>query len=1171
MSDSRWGSISTLIPSLLAIFFGGMVLLGPSKPNEEKGSPPPENKLPDNSKVGVIPPREKGFKEFICEFFQIDKEKMKGIQFHVDSSQLICSDQISNWKLKSLVVTVPDPIDTSLATHTDRLLDTIQRSLERSGYVLDRSWFPWTQLPSDARFVDPDGPIYRRHPGLMLFRGKTDTGEGSLCVVQLIGETPASGIHVQAFKQALKNLQDTFGLEDFNLVGPFFTGSQVSLEFLLKSALDQNEETKFHIVNGSATGLDPKKLLETPSRVDYSATINRNADVIRATLHFLASPGGYLPENQSEWKIPQRVAFLRESNTGYGLSIQQALQSIPHDSNPILDLSFPLYVSRIRTIYEQARTARENALGIQIGDPLIPRILDRTISSREEGNIFDPYISAASNGKILKNLLETIRREGIRYVGIVATDPRDVVFLVRVVREHFPNVQIFTPIPDIMLTLPEAVSSLRGTIVAGSYPLVSRTRRNNTDDDRVTDVIHFPSQSAEGYYNAIQVSLQNKGKKAALLDTDSPFGGEPQGTGRPPIWISMIDADGQFVPLMYYQRYFSQGSSVRSDNGSQESNSPPLQPYALPSMSLYIFASLILDVLVIYFLYLVLWKKQYFLFWYWTPEQQDCSIVSNSNGCQKLPEPDEFVFWEILLTRVICLASLATIYWPGLLVNRIYLERCIEVQDLTEGFCSFLLLSANVGILVGLLFAVLTSFQPFRPAWRTFRSFSFLSYPFYLGIGSGFIVILSFLGAGFYCWYWHGESKVWQTLFMERATQLTNGISPLMPLTCWALGMFFWTRGRIKRFYLARQYHIASPFPDNKGPSFQRIKALDRILDDQVSGRWHPGSSHPWFYLIIFVALVVSCGRFVIRYLPTVEGSPWDFGFYVGFVLLAGCLLESLWRLLRLWSKLSTLLTEIGRIGMMAAFERIPVRVSKIFGGYLFTNRPRLSHLAIPVHQLELIAQKANQAEFTDRVTAMESTFNDIRGKDEMDGGRERRHFASRLSTFAHEMFGALIPIWRKRTVDECFGRNLVATSSTAPPSPQTLEQLCEEYLATQIVIYISQFFIQLRNHAMELSLSGILLMFATTVYPFHPDRFQLFFLSALILGLVGGLLYVFIKLSRDEILSYITHTTPGRFLFDPGFLSSTLQYVLPMVAILGAQLSGSLSWMLDPITRLFR
>jgi hypothetical protein len=191
-------------------------------------------------------------------------------------------------KIESLIVTVPDPIDSPFGFEFDQMIDVIQRALARSAdYVLDRTWLPWEE---DRKTVSPKGKILggrrRKSPGALLFRSAK---ERRLCVAFLVGETPTTGIHKLALAEALELISCYDQTKrEFRIVGPYFTGSETSLQMVVETQrsaalsslasvagllaspgvwarlqwssglLQVSPYVKFNRVNGSATGVEPK-------------------------------------------------------------------------------------------------------------------------------------------------------------------------------------------------------------------------------------------------------------------------------------------------------------------------------------------------------------------------------------------------------------------------------------------------------------------------------------------------------------------------------------------------------------------------------------------------------------------------------------------------------------------------------------------------------------------------------------------------------------------------------------------------------------------------------------------------------------------------------------------------------------------------------------------------
>ena len=86
-----------------------------------------------------------------------------------------------------------------------------------------------------------------------------------------------------------------------------------------------------------------------------------------------------------------------------------------------------------------------------------------------------PEIAAATvAGEELRTIMAAINRARVRDVGILATDPRDVVFLNRVIRSQCPNVRVFTSETSLALTHPDDAYHLRGMVIGSTYPLAEQ-------------------------------------------------------------------------------------------------------------------------------------------------------------------------------------------------------------------------------------------------------------------------------------------------------------------------------------------------------------------------------------------------------------------------------------------------------------------------------------------------------------------------------------------------------------------------------------------------------------------------------------------------------------------------------------------------------------------------
>jgi hypothetical protein len=131
--------------------------------------------------------------------------------------------------------------------------------------------------------------------------------------------------------------------------------------------------------------------------------------------------------------------------------------------------------------------------------------------------------------------------------------------------------------------------------------------------------------------------------------------------------------------------------------------------------------------------------------------------------------------------------------------------------------------------------------------------------------------------------------------------------------------------------------------------------------------------------------------------------------------------------------------------------------------------------------------------------------------------------------------------------------------------------ELAEGVVAIQVVLYISQFFAELRNLIWSMLICSVLLLLAATSYPFHPERLILGLFLTLIGAVVAGILYVLVQMNWNELVSRITGTPPNRFTLDTGFVGSFFTYVVPILGIVTLQLTGTFRFLLEPILRVLK
>jgi hypothetical protein len=469
------------------------------------------------------------------------------------------------YKIDSLIVTVPDPVESGLAGDFDNMIDVIQRAAVANDLLLDRFDLPWlTSGPSAAEHKEPprDSNV---EPGVMLFRsspnGQNDPLE--LLVVYLVGETPTGGIHVTAFRSAVDQMYEIGGkfpyaaLEPIKVLGPSYSGSARSLAFAIADArTDKHPCPPVTIISGGATSIDPKELV-SKGDVEFHATMNPDRGVIEALRHALAGHTKY-------------IALLSESGTSYGSGVgdntsnaasENKCTSGQPNSNaesgkpgrsddaslpPLVHFKFPIEIGEIeKAVAQDSPVPETNGATAALQHPTLP-FGSSAGERRDLVPIFSKTSTVNTTELELENQLRFIANQSIRYVVIAATDVDDTIYLVREVRQFVPTATIISLNANILYEHGEVNPELRGLLVASSYPLFLENRLWTSSDpgEHPADSLasadlatQFPSDIAEGAYNAFQALLNQTDK---MVDYSTPF----EQSQRPPLWLSVVGHGG---------------------------------------------------------------------------------------------------------------------------------------------------------------------------------------------------------------------------------------------------------------------------------------------------------------------------------------------------------------------------------------------------------------------------------------------------------------------------------------------------------------------------------------------------------------------------------------------------------------------------------------------------
>lgn len=1067
--------------------------------------------------------------------------------------------EVHGYHTEFLIATVPDPLDSPFGYSFDQVVDAVQRGVQqKNGYLLDRAWLPWeVDRASRVPTTPPKTPTNLREttPGVLLFRHGKDEKKGitkpGLCVVLLVGETPLGGVQKQAFWKALELIAGSGYPQDepVRIVGPYFTGSQTSLQFVLrdwfngsgsgtwKSWLSQPPKwrpQKFHIVFGNASAIRTKEFFRGewgPEKLRVGATVVPARVQLNAVLHFLAHRDAARSTDaivsQVVDQLPDRLAILAESNTGFGKQF-----AAYGEKQDVVVLRFPLHVSRLKSEYAQAFRKQDEKAGLPATMTISAAGFEEAGGAAEGVPAQGGAATTAANNAVLANILSTVSRERFRYVGVMATDARDKLFLIRLVREYCPDTHVFVTDADVLLTHPDYRYHMKGVVVGSTYPLYPPNQQ--WVNPKAPERLLLSSSAAQGYYNATLAVL---GEHEKMLEYGPPSfaTGEGVPNDRPPVWVSMVAPNGTLVPLQVFTGYEDQYGYVWVKPAAEPP--PPAEALRYPG-TLYVTG------LVLAGFWLVLagrcWGGQGF----WSRGQ--------TTGIG--------VFRTVLLgaQMVFAVAIVALASARAELSGFTSAEDHALMGTAGLAWVAFLLLALR-----GVAFRRTEATGPeSRRAWR------------WTLVNLALIAALVAFAALFLHRFWMVSDRPHRALFFARAVDLASGLSPLTPLFLMCAAVSAVAYFQVQRYDLARRNRVPSPFPADPDRLFDALSDQDRRLKVEMTpGRFW--KRHRWPLTALFVGLVGGTVTVWRQSLPTVEGVVWDGLFATGFVGVYALAALTVLQTVVLWRHTKQLLACVASLPMTRVFARLPAKVSAVVTRYLYTRSAQPMLLQMGAHQLRQLADAAaadpdapqslrELGPAAGRVEAkLQEYINPAHGKagDPADEEALRQDLAEAAS----QGLAALAPRWKSLPTDEAFG----GLPATAPAAEPAWVAKTEELVATQLVSYLGQFLIQLRSLMLAVLVCSSLLLVAATSYPFHPERLLLVFLLGLVGAGVGSVVYVLLDMSRDETVGRVASAS-GRLL-DSGFLAPFLTYVVPTLGVLAAQLSGTFRWALEPILRVVK
>jgi hypothetical protein len=434
-----------------------------------------------------------------------------------------------------------------------------------------------------------DEHLAENDSAVLLFREDSDSNK-RLLVVFLVDETPVRGINKARMDDALDQIAWLSGWKtsaspppqylvaadrqpvgdasqitadpnisnsrEIRIVGPVFSGSAMSLRNTLTEWLGDNGiDAKISILSGTATAIGDKLRIGevNGSHIQFdSVRISDSAiwQFARPLLHAQAGQGH------------PRLAVLTDS-TSYG-------GGATGEAAGVLRITFPVHISHLRNTAGQAE--RANTLpGLSLGRHDIPIADD----GQEQEKDVIPLLSSRSptyDELVLENLLATLSTEHVRYIGIVATDVEDLVFLVHEVRQACPNTVVFTTSADLRYLHSDVNPDLVGMLVFSTYPLFGWNQLWTYPFTGLSQRIQFSGEDAEGVFNATVAQLDHSEE---MEDYGVPFiTSHPPQRRTPVLWVGVVGHDAIW-PVGFHL-----------ENGIENLYAPPMRQSGRPAPEL---------------------------------------------------------------------------------------------------------------------------------------------------------------------------------------------------------------------------------------------------------------------------------------------------------------------------------------------------------------------------------------------------------------------------------------------------------------------------------------------------------------------------------------------------------------------------------------------------------
>lgn len=1086
-----------------------------------------------------------------------------------------------------VIAIVADPVHTHLSLFFDRTVDAIQQGAQQAGWIFDRAVMPWDnqEHPESSDFrlrvLQKDFQNEKEDlPGLMIFRPIDAKSLNSSLFVFVVGETPTGGVHKHQFETAvtlasmLPRVNASKTENPLRIIGPSFSGSLYSLAQLLQSELSKRRFDRAVIRSGTVSSSDTTErfLRWLPEEVDFATFQQSDRYMLRKFLEFEKNRG-YTPEH---------VAVLAEDETAYGnigfaaASVSSIKKSdkcsnyseesiLRGDEASVVRLYFPRDISNLRSAYQQgfAKQLPTPSDKYQVRSTL-PLNLEDTGSDDDTVQQYAHSETPLSQEAILLGIVTALRKHGIEFILLQATNPMDTLFLSRFLKKGYPASRVVTVGSDLLLRRDvEDDSLLHGVMSLSTYSLLP-----GSDDDTALAAglprdVHadhiFPGALSVGVFNATLSQLscvknsserlpdECQTKKDELpLARYAEYGWPLFGGLRtdliaplaPVVWLTVLGRDGYWPVAI-----LDSGKSICA--GELKS--------ALK------------------------------------PNHSDRSAAEQKNGvCSTADKGVQFptehhhspVIWRIFYALAFCLTF---VFWLLLHKSSLRASSYLMTQLApVQSTCRAVLVSfigCLVWIVLWLTLWPWVHWSAMDPSWVRYAIWVTLGFAFFGCVSElrrrkenfwslVFAAVAALISVLFFHYIYASTADSTRDPFLYRCIHLTSGASPLLPFLLLVAAGLWWAWFSVSGLALVDKRRPRLPLegdlPDDivAGHTSAQVTRWARLSEEATKKLVDVAQPAGWdsrvFGPAILGTMVTVLALDKRHPLLTFEGRTFEWVYVILLGSAAFALFCTLFRILAVWLECRKLLGTLDRFPLRRAFAELNFGWRSI---WRTSGRNMQGLFRLVSRQLETLENLKREIQDEEDetgarlVTSIQATaqkyyeLNKLSASLFKDGApaalKEPCFSDSSINLYrdlqesiARTTASTLIYLQHKWWSNEGLIVREVGLEEEEKSTPEIVAWKSEQpnpctFLAERFVALVYLNFtriVLLRMRTLAITAGGlyILLLLSINSYPFEP-RVALHSLEILMLLFVVGIIgYVFAEVDRDSILSLVTRTKPG-------------------------------------------